>query len=125
MMDRLCTAILEKTGDYTAGRYVIFSEDELLETVPEAERSAEELNKALNRLLNDGYIDVKYSGGNLYCIAPLKKYVPEIICEPQAKAEEPERKTKKPLPAFWSAFLGGALGSFLVAAVSAILGYAF
>ena len=94
-MDRICSAVLDKICSLaTVGRYVIFSEDELFEAFPEDVRhDLTELKNALKKLLNAGYIDIKYSGGSLYCIAPVRKYEPEP--EPVAPPEpEPLKKSK-------------------------------
>ncbi|MDE6504289.1 MAG: hypothetical protein K2L42_00270 [Clostridia bacterium] len=130
-METVCCAVLDKICSLAAfGRYVIFSEDELFEAFPDGtERDFGELKKALKALVNAGYIDLKYSGGDLYCIAPLKKYEPEPEPLP-APAEEvedkPEENVKKSFPfsPFFAAFAGGALGSFIISLAFAVLQYA-
>ena len=89
-MDRICFAVLEKICSLAAvGRFVVFSEEELFDAFPDGEKRNEAvLHGALKTLKEYGFIDLKYSSGNLYCIAPLKKYEPaptpekeEIIIE--------------------------------------------
>lgn len=116
-MDRICIAVLEKILSLSAtGRYVVFSEDELLDCFPDGEeRNDGALRKALKFLKEEGFIDLKYSSGNLYCIAPLKEYTP--LPDPPLPTEEPEiavKPEKKGLWVFLSAFAGGALGSLIV-----------
>ncbi len=124
------SAILDKIYSLAAtGRYVIFSREELFDAFPDGtERSESELNKALKNLLNAGYIDVKYSSGNMYCIAPLKKYVePTVIIDDgkqSATKEFTDRKNDKKNLAFLAAFAGGALGSMIVCLIFSLINYA-
>ena len=118
-MDRICGAVLNKINALSpAGRYVIVDEDELFESFPEGtEKSFEELKRSLTLLIKQGYIDVKYSRGEMYCIAPLKKYEEEeIICEP-----EREIRRFRLDPVLLSAFAGGALGSLLISLIFAFV----
>lgn len=123
-MDRICIAVLEKICSLAAtGRYVVFSEDELFETFPEdAEKSEQALKSTLKTLKDTGYIDLKYSSGNLYCIAPVKKYEPEPEPLPPA-IPEPEVKTQsvKPVYVFLAAFFGGVLGSLIISLAFAFM----
>lgn len=124
-MDRICGCVLEKICSLAAtGNYVIISEDEFYESFPEsADRTESELKKAVKELASDGFIDVKYSGGDLYCVAPLKNYEPE---EPSKEAEAdieeiiPE-KPAKALPLFFAAFAGGAAGSLIISLIFALV----
>ncbi len=124
-MDRICIAVLEKICSLAAaGRYVVFSEDELFETFPEdAQKSDSVLKNTLKSLKEQGYIDLKYSSGNLYCIAPVKKYEPEQEPAPLPVPvqEESGSPTVKPYLTFLAAFLGAAAGSLLVSLPLALL----
>ena len=116
-MDRICIAVLEKILSLSAlGRYVVFSEDELLDFFPDGEEKKESVLKdALKALKEDGFIDLKYSSGNLFCIAPLKEYTPlpelPLTAEKPAEEKKPEKSGFKE---FMWAFAGGALGSLIV-----------
>ena len=79
-MDRICGAVLDKIHELSpAGRYVIIAEDELFEAFPEgSEKDYKELERALSVLTKGGYVDLKYSRGDMYCVAPLKEYIQEI-----------------------------------------------
>ena len=79
MMDRICNAVLEKICSLASlGRYVIISEDEFFENFPDdSDKNEAELKKALRTLVSNGFIDLRYSSGDLYCAAPLKKYEPD------------------------------------------------
>ncbi|MDE6585252.1 MAG: hypothetical protein K2K80_01045 [Clostridia bacterium] len=119
-MDRICVAVLDKINSLaSAGRYVVFSEEELKEALPE--NADGDIKQTLKALCDGGYIDVKYSSGNMYCIAPLKSYVEET---PPPPAEEPEKAVEeiKKTP-FWAAFAGGAAGSFIISLIFTILWY--
>ena len=124
-MDRICCNVLEKICSLAPmGRYTVISAEEFFEVFPEdAESSPQEIKKALKTLAAGGFIDVKYSDGEMFCAAPLKKYVPEP--EPPAPiqqeiAEEPVKK-RKVLPAFWGALVGGALGSLIISLIFALV----
>ena len=118
-MDRICGAVLNKIHALSpAGRYVIVDEDELYDAFPEGEiKSFDTLKKSLTLLIKQGYIDVKYSRGEVYCIAPLKRYEEEIIIE------EPEEKVSRFRldPVLISAFAGSALGSLVIALIFAFI----
>ena len=118
-MDRICGAVLNKIHALSpAGRYVIIDEDELFDAFPDgAERSFDELKRSLTSLIRQGYIDVKYSRGEMYCIAPLKKYEEEEVvyeAEPQIKQFRLDR-------VLFSAFAGGALGSLIISLIFAFV----
>ena len=74
-MDRICNAVFEKISSLApVGRYVIISEDEFFEGFPDGgDRNESELKRALKTLTSGNFVDLKYSGGNLYCVSPLKK----------------------------------------------------
>lgn len=120
-MDGICSAVLNKLyalGD--PGRYFVLSEDDFFESFPEdCPRDGAELKRAIENLASDGYIDVKYSGGNMYCTALLKPCAEE---EPEDDDgfdeyyEPAERKTSNISP-FWGALAGGALGSAVICTV--------
>ena len=126
-MDRICNAVLEKIcAAAPLGRYVIISEDEFFEDFPEdCEKSETELKKALRSLVSGGFIDLRYSSGDLYCAAPLKKYEPAPDPSPSAEeitevVYEPEKpKIKGYVFSFLAAFCGGALGSFIAGLIAA------
>ena len=124
-MDRICIAVLDKICSLAAfGRFVVFSEDELFDAFPDGEeRRDATLRGALKSLKEDGFIDLKYSSGNLYCIAPLKNFepVPEIV-QSAPKTEEKVPKVRHIRGAiFISAFLGGALGSLIISLIFAVI----
>lgn len=126
-MDRICFAVLEKICSLAAfGRFVVFSEDELLDSFPDGEIKSEAvLRGALKTLKEYGFIDLKYSSGDLYCIAPLKNYEPEPSPEPEKEEIKIEEETPKPQhirgAIFIPAFLGGALGSLIVSLIFAFI----
>ena len=118
-MDRICGAVLDRIFALSpAGRYVIIAEDEFYEAFPDgSEKTYDELERVLSALRSGGYIDLKYSRGDMYCVAPLKQYVRET--EPVIEVEPP--KGKKFDFVFLSAFAGSALGSLIVAVIFALI----
>lgn len=118
-MDRICGAVLDKICSVSpVGRYAIIAEDEFFDYFPDgSEKTCDELDRALNSLRSDGYIDVKYSRGDLYCVAPLKAH------EEQTEAYEEvgvQKRSRKIDFVFLSAFAGGALGSLIISLIFAI-----
>lgn len=127
-MDSISIAVTDKICSLAAlGRYVVFSEDELLDSFPDGVQKDEStLKRALDFLKDEGYIDLKYSSGNLYCIAPLKVYSP-----PEPEEERPVEKSVPPPVQYdntpklkhimgaisLSAFVGGAIGSLIVSLI--------
>ena len=120
-MDRICGAVLDRIYALSpAGRYVIIAEDEFLEAFPDgSERTYDELIRVLSSLRSGGYIDLKYSRGDMYCVAPLKRYVEEELPAPYPLEAEP--RTRKIDLVFLSAFAGSALGSLIVSVIFALI----
>lgn len=118
-MDGICCAVMEKIKALgTFGRYFVISAEEFKEAFPEgADRSDATLKNALGLLYEGGYIDVRYSGENMYCVAALKEYAP------RRTAEDTVRKTAgaKSVSPFWAAFAGGAAGGVLTALLSLLI----
>ena len=119
-MDRICGAVLNKIHALSpAGRYVIIDEDELYDAFPDGEdKSFDELKRSLGLLIKQGYIDVKYSRGDIYCIAPLKRYEEEAA---EAPSEVEEAGRFRLDPVLISAFAGGALGSLIISLIFAFI----
>ncbi|MDE7082418.1 MAG: hypothetical protein K2O89_01780 [Clostridia bacterium] len=124
-MDSISIAVFDKISSLAAfGKFVVFSEDELFDAFPDGEAKSEAaLNGVLKSLKDDGFIDLKYSSGNLYCIAPLKKSVP--VQEPVTEEVVSVEKVPKPQhirgAIFFLAFLGGALGSLIISLIFRLL----
>lgn len=118
-MDRICGAVLDRIHALSpAGRYVIIDENEIFEAFPDgSDKTYDELERVLSALRNGGYIDLKYSRGDMYCVAPLKKYVEE---QPDPPSSVPTR-TRRTDGAFISAFAGGALGSLIISLIFALI----
>ncbi|MDE6613625.1 MAG: hypothetical protein K2K28_03625 [Clostridia bacterium] len=123
-MDRICGAVFDKIRSISpVGRYVIIAEDEFLEAFPEgANADGAERDRALTALRNGGYIDVKYSRGDMYCVAAVKEYAEEASDEDTQEVGDviTERRPRVDF-VFVSAFLGGALGSLLISLIFAIV----
>ncbi len=122
-MDGISSAVLNKLyalGE--VGRYFVLSREDFFEAFPEdCPRDGGELEKAIENLSAEGYIDVKYSGGNMYCAALLKPFDGDT--EPAEENDgfdelylDQEGKTKH-VSAFWGALAGGALGSGIICLV--------
>lgn len=123
-MDRISRSILEKLGGVAAGRYVVLSRDELADCFPaDALKDGGEPDGALRALAADGFIDIKYAGGGLYCVAPLKTCpAEEEEAQPPAPAETwaPRRIGAGAWTQLAAAFAGGAAGSFAVCLLFAL-----
>lgn len=114
-------AVLKRVG--SIGTYRIISEDEFFESFPDnAEKTETELARALETLVRSGYADVRYSSGNMYCLAALKNAPDPVICADERTAEPQRAKEKTRAGSmFWAAFLGGAAGSLLISLIFAFL----
>ena len=130
-MDGICSAILNKIYALGApGRYFVISSDEFFEAFPEdCARDEGQLKKALKALSADGYVDIKYSSGTMYCVALLKVFVEEKAPPPTTDyresygehiAYQPQKNAYMYL--FLAAFLGGTLGSAIICAIALIIG---
>ena len=118
-MDRICGAVLDKINSLSpAGRYVVIDEEEFNECFPDGDENGDMLDRALTQLKEGGYIDVKYSRGDLFCIAPLKEFIEEDEPAAEETFEAPRRKFNF---TFASAFLGGMLGSLIVSLIFALV----
>ena len=105
------------------GRYIILSEEELSEATG-TEADGESIKKACRELSRDGYIDLKYSGGGMFCVAPLKDIEPEPLPEPEI-IEENEREITVvktgTAAAFFAALFGGAFGSIIASLILSVI----
>lgn len=124
-MDGICSAVLNKIFALgSPGRNIVISEDEFFDAFPDGcPRTDAELKKALKCLSAGGYIDIKYSGGDMYCVTPIKNCAPEeapapVYAPPVFEAETSVQPPKTPfLPAFFAALAGSALGSAIVSLI--------
>lgn len=116
-------AILSKINSLAPiGRYIILSEDEISECL-DGGTDGESILKALKELSRDEYIDLKYSGGGMFCAAPLKEVEPEpveIVRENQKEHEVVVVKAGT-AAAFFAALLGGALGSIIASLILSVI----
>lgn len=123
-MDRICVNVLNKINSQTGnGKYAVISADEFTENFPEgSEKTREELERALRALESNGFIDLKYNKGDMYCVAGLKEYQPEEQPVPPP-APVPAEKTHPTHSEFIfiCAFAGGALGSFIISLIFALV----
>lgn len=131
-MDGICSAVLNKINALGApGRYFVVASDEFFDAFPEdGNKNEGELKRALKELSANGYIDIKYSSGNLYCVALLKEFIleetPPQTCDSDGSEEycDPleEEKTAH-VSLFFAAFAGSALGSAVIGAIFLILNF--
>ena len=112
-MEQLCRDFCSKIYSSTRDGCGIFYEDEFLDILPEGERTREVVEATLKKLMNEGYIDVKYAKGSAFCIAGLKPYVEICPAAEGIKPAVPQGGAKKHVLNFAAAFAGGALGSLL------------
>ena len=99
-MDGICSAILNKIYALgTPGRYFVISSEEFFENFPEdGKRDEAELKRALKVLTADGYIDVKYSSGSMYCVALLKEFTQEEPAPPKENEDDGLEEYYYPTP---------------------------
>ena len=117
-MDTINRDILKKiSSSAQKGSYIILSEDDFKETLG-TQIGGESIVNACKQLANEGFIDLKYAGGGMFCVAPLKDYVEP---EPEPEEFEDEREVvvvrTGTAAAFFSALIGGALGSLIASLV--------
>lgn len=129
-MDNVSLAILQKICNETnIGRYAIISEEEFFDALPESETPYADLSRALSALTEDGYIDIKYSGGDMYCLTPKKlpPAPPQTVIEENAPDDdcppdmpETRRFFQFLFPAL-GGFFGGLFGGLLTTVFMAVL----
>lgn len=120
-MEELCRLVNDKIYSSTREGYGIFYEDELLDVLPESDRTRETLEAILKKLTKGGYADVKYAKGNVFCIMGLKVFECESEEEIPVAAPSPSavRLPTAMLVATLSlAFAGGALGSLIAGLIA-------
>lgn len=106
----------------TKGKYIILSEDEISECV-DGEIDDGGILKACKELAGGGYVDLKYAGGGMFCLAPLKDIEPE---EPQREITEVNEREPTVIKtgtaaAFFAALFGGAVGSIIASLLLAVI----
>ena len=122
-MDTINRDILAKINSSAQkGNYIILSEDEFKEALG-TQIDSEGIANVCRELANEGYIDLKYAGGGMFCVAPLKEFVEEPDPEPEIFEDEQEVvvvKTGK-VTAFFAALIGGALGSLITSLILSVI----
>ena len=123
-MDAINRNILAKINSAAQkGRYIILSEEEISECL-DNDADGETIQKACKELYREGYIDLKYSGGGMFCVAPLKDYIEPVPVE-VIKEKDDERKAvvvkTGTVTAFFAALLGGALGSVIASLIMSVI----
>ena len=123
-MDAINRNILAKINSLAQkGRYIILSEEEISECL-DTGADGEVIQKACKELYREGYIDLKYSGGGMFCVAPLKDYIEpmpvEVIKETENERETVVVKTGT-VAAFFAALIGGALGSVIASLIMSVV----
>ena len=119
MLDKRTSALLQSINDFcSSGTYKIFSEEDFLSAFPEKWGvTAEALAQMLDYLSENGYINIKYSGGGMYCICPLP--LGRGYCEQEAdKKSECILQLKYFMSAaFFGSFAGAVLGALVFALI--------
>ena len=109
------------------GSYIILSEEDFYEVLG-TETDGEIIANACKDLYKDGYIDLKYSGGGMFCVAPLRDAEPEP--EPSEEISEDNGREVTVVKtgtaaAFFAALFGGALGSIIASLILSVIKNAF
>lgn len=120
MLDRRTSALLQTINDFCAsGTYKVFSEEDFLSAFPEGWGvNAESLSQMLVYLSENGYINIKYSGGGMYCVCPLP--LGRSYCEREAEKKDESSVQLRYFMA--AAFFGSFAGGVLAALVFALIG---
>ena len=112
-MEEICNALSAKLSEIGTGVFAVFYEDELLDALPETDRSRDTLEAALKKLNNGGYIDVRYARGSAFCLSFIRPYVLEKPQEEKAETVQPETQEISSPATFKKAYLLLGLCSFL------------
>ena len=121
-MNAINKAVLSKINSLAPkGRYIILSEEEISDALEE-QTDGESISKACKELYKEGYIDLKYSGGGMFCVAPLKDIEPEPV-EPEIikESESPTVVKTGTAAAFFAALIGGAAGSLIASLILSVI----
>ena len=123
MLDKRTSALLQSINDFcSSGTYKIFSEEDFLSAFPDKwGGTAEARAQMLDYLSENGYINVKYSGGGMYCICPLP--LGRGYCEQEAeKRSECVLQLKYFMSAaFFGSFAGSVLGVLIFAVIYLVM----
>lgn len=122
-MDEVCRAIFDKVKSACTDGAAVFDYGELAGAVEGEELTPEKVDGAVKRLCGDGYIDIKYARGNLYCLAPIREPEDEKEDEPSPTVVEVKQKFSFKCALLYcaAALVGGAAGSAIASAIAAVL----
>ena len=114
-MDEICSAVLKKICDLGGfGNFIIAELCELCDVLSDDyEDKNKVIESALKRLKTEGFIEIKYSREQIYCLSALKK--PEIEIAPTATTPVLKKRTYYLCAGcgFLGAFLGGLLACLI------------
>ena len=127
-MDELAGAVLDKINALgSPGRNIVIYGDELSVNLPDGGRASDgDIARVLKSLAAEGYIDIKYSCGGIYCLTPLKPR-PESLPPtpptppPPAQAATPTQKSPNIFMIFLCSFLGSALAGAIFTVINLCL----
>lgn len=128
-MNTLSLNILNKIKNCSGGGYAVLSLEELMECAPEGEPvSFDDISQAIAELAEQKYLDIKYSRGDMYCVAAVKDYAineviesNEILPEVVQAADDVSYGRLYAICAALS-FAGAFVGSFIVCIIFAAVG---
>ena len=123
MLDKRTSALLQSINDFcSSGTYKIFSEEDFLSAFPEKWGvTAEALAQMLDYLSENGYINVKYSGGGMYCICPLPLGRGYCELEAEIRSECVLQLKYFMSAAFFGSFAGSVLGVLIFAVIYLVM----
>lgn len=113
MLDYFSKTILKYLVDSCGeGSYKIIDTNEILECLPEKMKvSPQSINETIKHLENSGYISVKYSDNDQFCLSP-RPFGRQVI-ENEISAKSKNKTLMFSLLCFISAFFGAFLGTLL------------
>lgn len=116
MLDKRTAALLNTVNaQCSSGGYKIFSEEDFLSCFePEWGVTGENLLHMLDHLSENGYINVKYAAGGMYCVMPLPLGRSYSEREAEKKSEDLKSLKYFAYAAFFGGLIGGGIGSLIM-----------
>lgn len=116
MLDKRTAALLNTVNaQCSSGGYKIFTEEDFLSCFePAWGVTGENLSHMLDHLSENGYINVKYADGGMYCVMPMP--LGRSYSEREAEKENKDLKSLKCFAraAFFGGLIGGGVGSLIM-----------
>ncbi len=117
-MDKLTSSILSVVNAQTGGSYKVMEAKDFIDALPEKSKTDETgVANALQYLAERGFVDIRYSERDTYCVCSLPK---GRTFEESAGTEKARGKQGKG-KYFWITFFGAVLGAFVGGGLAGLL----